>query len=272
MPCVSDAVVIVVFPHFVGALSPQADLGFPYPSADLDVFTGTSVSSLTAITTSSACPTRVSGGYHSCATFNGTAGTTYFLRVDGPDAMVGPATVQVDIAPYCAPGQGHLHDLANETCTVCPVGRQGPDLSNGCAPVNDNFAAATPVLNGVTYNGTTEGGTWEVWEPAASGAGTLTSVWYKFDALSGGNVTVSMWVWMRGYVGVFRASWYTMLSRTPWGTMGTHFLPCAPRAVAPCRSRRGTGLGMAWWTCSLAPRRRRWRGWRAHGMVATRRL
>ena len=275
---------------------PQADLGYPYPLATLDVFTGTTVSSLTTVTTSAVCPTRVSGGYHSCATLNGTAGTTYYFRVDGPGAAVGPATLQVDMTPYCSPGMGHLQDRPNDTCTVCPEGRTGPDLSNGCAPVNDNFQAAIPVVNGVTYNGTTEGGTWEATEPAASGGGTITSVWYKFDAMSGGSVTVrgacvcvcvmgmygyAQWRWVVGCP----CSFVPVPVPVPVPQTLVSFLlfacpslPCpllpTMRRITMCWTRctLGTVLVMVWWTCSLAHQPRLLHGLLAPGTAATRRL
>ena len=164
------------------------------------MFTGPSVGSLTSVAQSWQCPTRVAGGFDSCATFNGTAGTTYYFRADGAGSATGPAAVTLFFSEYCPVGMGRLVPPSSQPevqagateCSTCPVGRVGPDVSNGCAPENDNFGAATPVALGVAVNGTTEGGTWQGGEPLASGGGVVTSVWYKFTASGSGTVTVSV--------------------------------------------------------------------------------
>ncbi len=77
----------------------QGILGFAYPNPSLDVFTGDNVTSLSKVIGSAWCPTRIAGGFQACATFNGTAGTKYYLRMDGPADAVGEGTLQV--RPCC---------------------------------------------------------------------------------------------------------------------------------------------------------------------------
>ncbi len=122
----------------------------------LGVFTGTSVSQLTAI---AANDDAGRGTLDSAVVFRATAGTTYMIAVDGYRGAAGSITL---------------------------------NLAETVAPANDNFANAT-VLSGtsVTWTGTNVGATREPGEPFTAYNFGGASVWLAWTATTSVTMTLT---------------------------------------------------------------------------------
>lgn len=132
----------------------------------LGVYTGNNVSALSAVASSD----NAGASAQSRVTFNAIVNTTYYIAVDGKST-----------------GKDQVTGLAH-----CQTGLIMLNWSNLPPPVNDNFADA-PVLQGNTGNATgrntvasKEGG-----EPNHTGNPGGVSVWYKWTAPAGGQMTFS---------------------------------------------------------------------------------
>lgn len=116
----------------------------------LAVYTGTDLGNLQLVTSNDDAI-----GVQSRVTFKATAGTTYYIAVDGFEGETGEVSLNLVLAP---------------------------------APVNDDFASALDVTTG-TYTGSNIGATGESGEPTpVSGAAPLNSVWYRWEAPADGMV------------------------------------------------------------------------------------
>jgi hypothetical protein len=128
----------------------------------LGVYTGTAVSSLTTVAQSDDVSRR---DLTSAVSFTATAGTTYYIAVDGYNARRGAGAASGNIAL---------------------------NLTAVQAPANDNFANAA-VLTGssVTVTGNNTAATKEPGEPNVMGNLGGKSVWYAWTATSNGTVQIN---------------------------------------------------------------------------------
>lgn len=123
-------------------------------SDSLQIFTGTSVSALTPITTDQ------NGPFNNVFSFDAVAGTVYKFQVGGS---------------FNATEDAGTFDLALHT-----------------PPPNDNFANAIQLTGSFqAVNGTLLAATKEAGEPVHAGFGIGTSVWYKWTAPAAGQVLVA---------------------------------------------------------------------------------
>lgn len=125
----------------------------------LGVYTGNAVNALTLV----ASDTNSGGALTSAVRFATTAGTTYYVAVDGYNAASG--TVRLTVTPSSSP----------------PV-----------RPSNDNFVNAIE-LSGVSVSTTKSNdyGTNEVGEPAHANVAGGKSIWWKWTAPYSGSTSVS---------------------------------------------------------------------------------
>jgi hypothetical protein len=120
----------------------------------LAVYTGTSINSLTLVSSNDDCPSK-SRVLTSCVTFSVVPGTGYSIQVDGYSAQKGALSI-----------------------AVTP------------APLNDLFSAAVSTF---PTTGTTVGATLEAGEPGTvAGKNISGSVWYRFTASSNGTRTAKV--------------------------------------------------------------------------------
>ena len=138
----------------------------------LAVYTGTTVSTLTLVSSNDDCPSEPRA-LTSCATFSVVPGTSYSIQVDGYGAYSAQkGAVSIAVIPARA------------------------------APLNDAFAAAVSTFPAM---GTTVGATLGSREPSA-GPGASGSVWYRYTPRASTSlVTVSChwprWGVHRGAIG-----------------------------------------------------------------------
>lgn len=127
----------------------------------LGVYTGSSVSGLTAIASND--DDRAGGTLTSALTFNAVAGTTYRIAIDGYNGAAGNITLNLALA-------------------AAPV-----------APANDQFANAVNLSNArpVTWTGSNVGATKELGEPNHAGNRGGASVWIRWTAPVSGTVSVN---------------------------------------------------------------------------------
>jgi hypothetical protein len=109
----------------------------------LAVYTGTTVNTLTLVSSNDDCPSK-SRVLTSCTTFSVVPGTSYSIQVDGYGAQSGDVSIAVILAR--------------------------------AAPLNDAFVAAVSTF---PAKGTTVGATLETGEPSA-GPGASGSVWFRY--------------------------------------------------------------------------------------------
>src|SRR5262249_30122891 len=115
----------------------------------LGVYTGSAVNSLTAVASND----DFGSGTTSQVTFAATAGTTYYIAVDGKNGVTGNVSLHVVLGPP--------------------------------APANDNFANATALTgSSPTATGTNVSASKETGEPNHAGNAGGHSVWWKWTAPS----------------------------------------------------------------------------------------
>jgi hypothetical protein len=124
----------------------------------LGVYAGGSVSSLTTVAQNDDVSRR---DLTSAVSFTATAGTTYYIQVDGYNNGRGAASGNLVL-----------------------------NLTQQQAPANDNFVNAS-VLTGATWTGTNAGATTEFGEPSITGNLGGASVWLAWTAPTSGTATIN---------------------------------------------------------------------------------